>query len=71
MTFSGVGEVVGSGSNDFIVDGPASIGSLTLNADDRLILDGSAGLNAGDLLTIQSAHLGGTLDLVGGVPGQF
>ena len=71
VTFSGVGEVVGSGSNDFIVDGPASIGSLTLNADDRLILDGSAGSDAGDLLTIQSAHLGGTLDLVGGVPGQF
>ena len=71
VTFSGVGEVVGSGSNDFIVDGPASIGSLTLTADDRLIVNGSAGSAAGDLLTIQSAHLGGTLDLVDGVAAQF
>ena len=57
----------GDGADTYVVDGPASLATLALGADDRLVIDGSVGSAAGDVLTVDSASLGGTLQVTGGL----
>ena len=52
VEFTGVGEVGGAGADTYVVDGPASLAILTLDADDRLVIDGSVGSAAADVLTV-------------------
>ena len=66
VTFSGVGEVGSDGADTYVVDGPANLNTLTLDSTDKLVVDKSGSSLAGDLLTVGSVVLAGTLQVLGG-----
>ena len=66
VTFTGVGEVGSAGADTYVVDGPANLNTLTLDNTDKLVVDKSGSSLAGDLLTVGSVVLAGTLQVLGG-----
>ena len=70
VTFAGVGEVGSAGPDTYVVDGPASLNTLTLDGADQLVIGGGGASPAGSL-TVATATLAGTLLVTGAQDGTF
>ncbi len=69
LSFANVDDLIGGpGPDTFVADQAADLRSLDMGPEDRLIVDlgGGAGGAAAPLLSVESADLAGTLEVIGG-----